>query len=478
MAAAAVATAATMLALDLTWLGVIARGLYDSALAPLKRPEVLLPAAGLFYALYLAAILVHAVLAPPLRPARPGGAQRWAWSPTGPTSSPTGASATGQRRSCPWTSLGRGPDRRRSLRRQVGVRRGSRGHAGMNGAGPRAPGRRDESLRSIWSRRAISLPAYALLGALTAVTLPLWVLGGLAVDVLTGRARLLPRTRALAFFALYLGCELVGVAAAAGLWLVSLGGRVGGAARYVDLNAALQRWWTAALFGEPPVSSRCGRRSKDWSAPGRVHCSCSFVTPARPTRAGGAALVANPNRLLLRYVLKQELPRDPCLDIVGRRLPNAFIDRRSPRSQGEIEAIARLARDLDSRSAVLIYPEGTRFSPEKLASAVETLRGKGKGGLAEVAAGYRNVLPPRVGGPLALLDAAPGVDLLLVEHTGFEGAASFAEFWRGTLVGKTLRVKLRRIPATEIPQAGRDRWLFERWSEVDRWISAQVQGAP
>ncbi len=51
-----------MLALDLTWLGVVARGLYDSALAPLKRPEVLLPAAGLFYALYLAAILIHAVL--------------------------------------------------------------------------------------------------------------------------------------------------------------------------------------------------------------------------------------------------------------------------------------------------------------------------------------------------------------------------------------------------------------------------------
>lgn len=62
MTVAAVATAATMLALDLTWLGVIARGLYDSALAPLKRPEVFFPAAGLFYALYLAAILIHAVL--------------------------------------------------------------------------------------------------------------------------------------------------------------------------------------------------------------------------------------------------------------------------------------------------------------------------------------------------------------------------------------------------------------------------------
>jgi uncharacterized membrane protein len=59
---AALATAATMLVLDLTWLGVVAREFYNSELAPLRRPEVFLPAAGLFYALYLAAILVHAVL--------------------------------------------------------------------------------------------------------------------------------------------------------------------------------------------------------------------------------------------------------------------------------------------------------------------------------------------------------------------------------------------------------------------------------
>jgi len=347
----------------------------------------------------------------------------------------------------------------------------------MNGARAHAPGRRDESLLSIWSRRAISLPTYALLAALVAVTVPLWVPGGLAADVLTGKARLLPRTRALAFFALYLGCELVGVAAAAGLWLITLGGRVGGSQRYVELNAALQRWWTAALFGGATrlFSVRVEVEGLDLARTGPLLLFVRHSSTADTVLA--AALVANPNRLLLRYVLKRELLWDPCLDIVGRRLPNAFIDRQSPRSQAEIDAIARLARDLDSRSAVLIYPEGTRFSPGKLVAAVETLRFKGKDELVELAVGYRNVLPPRVGGPLALLDAAPGVDLLLVEHTGFEGAFSFAEFWRGALVGGTIRVRLRRIPATEIPKVGRDRWLFERWSEVDRWISAQAQGA-
>jgi 1-acyl-sn-glycerol-3-phosphate acyltransferase len=341
----------------------------------------------------------------------------------------------------------------------------------MNGVVAPPPGRRDDSLPSIWSRRAVSLPLLAALGALAGVTAPLWIVGGLAADAVTGKARLLPRTRAMAFFALYLACEFLGVAAAAGLWLLSLGGRVGGPRRYVDLNAALQRRWTAALFGGATrlFSMRVEVEGLDLARTGPLLLFVRHSSTADTVLA--AALVANPNRLLLRYVLKRELLWDPCLDIVGRRLPNAFVDRASPRSQGEIEAVARLARDLDSRSAVLIYPEGTRFSPAKRKAAVEMLRSKGKLDLAALAAGYLNVLPPRVGGPLALLDAAPGVDLLLVEHTG---AASFHEFWSGKLVGKTVRVRLRRIPASEIPDTGRDRWLFERWVEVDRWISAQI----
>jgi len=62
IALATVATTATLLVLDLTWLGVVARGIYDTSLAPLKRPVVFLPAAGLFYALYVAAVVRYAVL--------------------------------------------------------------------------------------------------------------------------------------------------------------------------------------------------------------------------------------------------------------------------------------------------------------------------------------------------------------------------------------------------------------------------------
>lgn len=62
IAAAATAASVTMLVLDLVWLGVVARGLYDSMLGPLRRPEVFWPAAALFYAMYIGAVVVHAVV--------------------------------------------------------------------------------------------------------------------------------------------------------------------------------------------------------------------------------------------------------------------------------------------------------------------------------------------------------------------------------------------------------------------------------
>jgi len=61
LAAAAVAATLTMLVLDLTWLGVIAKDFYDTSLASLKSTEVYWPAAGLFYAFYVAAIVIYAV---------------------------------------------------------------------------------------------------------------------------------------------------------------------------------------------------------------------------------------------------------------------------------------------------------------------------------------------------------------------------------------------------------------------------------
>lgn len=56
------ASFATFLALDLLWLGVLARGFYRERLEHLLRPDVQWGAAFAFYLLYVAGIVVFAVI--------------------------------------------------------------------------------------------------------------------------------------------------------------------------------------------------------------------------------------------------------------------------------------------------------------------------------------------------------------------------------------------------------------------------------
>jgi uncharacterized membrane protein len=55
-------TAAVFFLLDLVWLGLVARDFYRAQLGVLLRPDVLWPAALAFYGVYIAGILVFAVL--------------------------------------------------------------------------------------------------------------------------------------------------------------------------------------------------------------------------------------------------------------------------------------------------------------------------------------------------------------------------------------------------------------------------------
>lgn len=324
---------------------------------------------------------------------------------------------------------------------------------------------------SVWSRRAVTVPAYLLAAALALATAPLWAAAALARDAAAGAGRRRPRTRALAFFTLYLACEAVGLLGAAGVWLGSLGGRIGGRERWLRRNAALQRRFTDALFfgSRRLFAMRVVAEGLEQARHGPFLLFARHASLADTVLA--AAFVANPGRLLLRYVLKRELLWDPCIDVVGRRLPNAFVRRRGPDLDAEVSAVAGLAEGLEAGSAVLIYPEGKRFSAARRTAALSSLAEKGDPELARIASGFRNVLPPRLRGPLALLDAARDVDVVLLEHTGFEGASSFPEFWNGSLVGGTLRIRVRRFAASVLPVEGRDRWLFERWAEMDEWIS-------
>ena len=94
----------------------------------------------------------------------------------------------------------------------------------------------------------------------------------------------------------------------------------------------------------------------------------------------------------------------------------------------------------------------------------------------------RAVLPPRLGGTLALLEAAPEADVVFCAHTGFEGTASIGDIWSGRLIHRVIRIEFRRIPRHAIPEDREARldWLLDEWGRIDRWVTGHpsIESAP
>jgi 1-acyl-sn-glycerol-3-phosphate acyltransferase len=321
--------------------------------------------------------------------------------------------------------------------------------------------------------------------SLLVATLPLGVAIAAGVDAWRRDWRW-PTLRCLAFALLYLGCEIAGVAAAFALWVATGGGRgraatpaarlTGLSDAYLGANFRLQCWWARTLFrgAERIFAMHTVTTGDDAVRHG------PFLLFLRHASIGDTVLpavyIGARHGIMLRYVMKRELRWDPCLDIVGHRLPNCFVQRGSGDSAREIAAVQRLAEGLGSEDGVLIYPEGTRFSPAKRARVVARLRDALPPGLQRIAEGLRHTLPPRLGGPLGLLDHNPGADAVFCAHTGFEGAASVRDLLAGALIGREVRVAFWRVPFAQIPREPERRaeWLYEQWQRIDDWIEAAV----
>lgn len=327
-----------------------------------------------------------------------------------------------------------------------------------------------ESFAERWRRRALTIPLFLVLAGIFLSLLPLLLAVTLVVDAF-GRNRFAV-TRATLAIALYLACEALGVLASALIWLAFGGGRM--SPRYVDANYRLQSLWARTLLGGA-IRIYGMRVTVDGT---EALGSGPFLLFVRHASTVDTLLAANfvapdePYRL--RYVIKRELLWDPCLDIVGQRIPNAFIRRGSGAAAREIEALRALARDLGPRDGVLIYPEGTRATPRKRAEALARIEAADPERLARVAS-LRSVLPARYGGPLGLVDERPDVDVVFLAHVGFDGVHDLGELWRGVLIGRALRIAFWRVVARDIPRdrEERERWLDAEWRRVDDWIASR-----
>lgn len=326
------------------------------------------------------------------------------------------------------------------------------------------------SRRERWRRRCISVPALVAFAIVITVTVPVWLPIAVVVDLVRLRRRL-PIARLLAFGVCWSWIEIGGVVRAVATWSVGRGSDP--ATQY-----ALMRWWAATLMAA--LERTVGitpRLEGDGLTGGNVIVLSRHASLADSLLSAWAIRVQAD--LWPRYVLKRELLFDPCLDIVGLRIPNHFLDRGAADGEAELAALRQLASGVGPGGAAVIFTEGTRANPAKRARALEKIAGRDQERAQRLSALTR-LLPPRPGGSQALVDGAPGADVVLAWHTGFDGLDSFGGILRK--LAKPLppvRFVVRRIPRDEVP-TGDDfvRWLDDQWLRMDAEVDAALTGAP
>jgi 1-acyl-sn-glycerol-3-phosphate acyltransferase len=320
-----------------------------------------------------------------------------------------------------------------------------------------------------WKRRVVTVPGIVLAGLLLTLSTPLWLPLCVLIDAAFRRFRF-PLVRLLSFGLAWVWIEIFYIARGGWLWLTMRSG---------DLEAhynLMGSWARALMF---------------------VLCKTTGIAPTlmgSEALAGGNAIVLARHASLAdslvsgwvlrskaglrpRYVLKRELLFDPCLDIVGSRMPNHFLDRTSPASDVELAALVELASGVGPNVVAVIFAEGTRTNDRKRVHALEKI-GERDAVRAQRLAGLQLLLPPRPAGSIALLEGAPDADVILAWHTGFDGLDTF-----GGIITKLseplpqARFATRRIARSEVPADDRFvEWLDREWLRMDAEVRAALTG--
>ncbi|HAN32406.1 MAG TPA: hypothetical protein DCQ06_12495 [Myxococcales bacterium] len=328
----------------------------------------------------------------------------------------------------------------------------------------------DWLLRSHVIRRGLVWSLLLCVTAVLMVALVPLLFATLVRDLMVG-ARLGASRGLLAGTVLVL-METIGLLRGGWLWL-RYGGpmidRFGYRDRFIDANHRLQQWWADSLW----------RWSAAILAVNIEIQGLESLRTDRPilmlVRHASHADTLLPVHLLrglsrhLRFVLKEQLLFDPCLDLVGRRIPNAFVQRGGADRQAQIQNVTSLLDGLSSRDAVVLFPEGTRVTEAKRLRVQQRMAEHGTEQEALYAQRLQHTLPPLRQGALALLAQSQGADLIFVAHRGLEVATQLPKMLSGALVGTSIVVHLWRVAAEDIPDDphAQRTLLAAHWLAVD-----------
>ena len=317
-------------------------------------------------------------------------------------------------------------------------------------------------------RRLVTIPGYFLATAFVTITVPIWVPLAAILSLFPGLRGCL---RCGLFLTGYLWCECIGIGISFFVWIRHglYRGAPFRAKKFLQANFRLQCWWAGSL---ERLGSRIFGVGFEVSG-GEALLGSEVIVIPRHASIGDTILpvrlYGQPHDRHLRYVLKRELLFDPCLDIVGNRLPNYFVDRFSDDPARERDGVASLLTGLSRSEGVVIYPEGTRFSAAKREKVLKKLSGDDR----IRAQRWTHLLPPRYGGILALLQANPQLDLLFCAHVGLEGSADFYSLINGSWTNSTIKVHFWRVPFADIPVDldGQRNFVVESWDRMQREVS-------
>ncbi len=310
-----------------------------------------------------------------------------------------------------------------------------------------------------------------MLGATLAAVLllPVLVTTAAVVDLAHRRFRF-PSVRVLLFLVQYAVNDSVEILLAGPFWLLAgCGRRLHGDAS-VRRHQRLQSWSldvlarrAERLLGLRIELDHAGEAAL-LPAPAVVLCRhVNLVDASLP------ALLYQRRGITSRGVIMAELLADPGFDLLYSRTGSVFVPRDD--GPGARALVADLAAATSPSTVAVIFPEGRLFRADALQRALARVA-ETNPERAERLARLRHVLPPRPGGVLALLDALPGTDVVVVVHTGLDRFASFSQLARAVPLRDPIRVTAWRIAASQVPAdpSARIAWLDDVWLRIDEHV--------
>lgn len=331
-------------------------------------------------------------------------------------------------------------------------------------------------------RRPLTITLWLVMSSLCLVLSPLILATGALASALLRRPQPMVMARLMIG---YFARELAVLVACGGLWLASgLGWRL----RSRPLRRAhyrLLHWFCGGM------TARIRELLDITVAPAPTPDAERALQRSRPLlffsrHAGPGDTVLITDLLMTRYdrlpslVFKEALTIDPCIDLLGHRLPHAVLDTADP---ADCEArITEASAELSPRGVLVLFPEGGNLTAQRREASIAKLWRKGR--RRDAAAGERmeHVMPPHPAGALAALRGNPQADVIFSAHTGLGLGAFPGQLWRWIPLHSTLSTRMWLVPAADRPATAdpdaQVRWLYDWWARIDAWVAEQGEELP